>query len=96
MSDQNKLEVLRAVSDSASIGKPERFSFSALTKNLNLSKEDLDALLTELQKNRFVSQYSKKGVDGFTVVLNQKGIDAVAGRVFWLSFTIFSHFVSSA
>lgn len=82
MSDQNKLEILRVISDSASIGKPERFSFSALTKTLSLSKEDLDALLTELQKNRFVSQYSKKGVDGFTVVLNQKGLDAVADGSF--------------
>ena len=24
-----------------------------------------------------VSQYVKKGVDGFTIVLNQKGLDAV-------------------
>ena len=77
MSDQNKLAILTAICDNPTLGKPARFSFNSLTKTLNLSKEDLDTLLVELNKNRFISQYVKKGVDGFTIVLNQKGLDAV-------------------
>ena len=77
MSDQNKLAILSAISSDLTPGKPARFSFNSLTKTLNLSKEELDTLLVELNKNRFISQYVKKGVDGFTIVLNQKGLDAV-------------------
>ena len=77
MSDQNKLAVLTTICNNSTPGKPARFSFNSLTKTLNLSKEDLDTLLVELNKNRFISQYVKKGVDGFTIVLNQKGLDAV-------------------
>ena len=51
-------------------------------KTLNLSKEILDNLLVQLNRDRFITQYAKKGVDGFTVVLNQKGIDAVQDESF--------------
>ena len=77
MSDQHKLAILSAISSDLAPGKPARFSFNSLTKTLNLSKEDLDTLLVELNKSRFISQYVKKGVDGFTIILNQKGLDAV-------------------
>ena len=77
MSDQNKLAILAVISSNPTLGKPARFSFNSLTKTLNLSKEDVDTLLVELNKNRFITQYAKKGVDGFTIVLSQKAIDAV-------------------
>ena len=77
MSDQNKLAILAAISTDPIPGKLARFSFNSLTKTLNLSKEDLDILLVDLNRNRFITQYAKKGVDGFTLVLNQKGLDAV-------------------
>jgi len=77
MSDQNKLAILKAISTGATIGKPERLSFNSLGKTLNLRKQELDDLLSELNKGRFISQYAKKGVDSFTVTINQKGLDAV-------------------
>jgi len=49
---------------------------------MNLPKDELDTLLIELGRNRFISQYVKKGVDGFTVVLNQKGLDAIQDESF--------------
>ena len=76
MSDENRLEILTILYSNPTLGKPTRFSFNSLTKTLNLSKEDVDTLLVELNRNRFISQYVKKGVDGFTLVLNQKGLDA--------------------
>ena len=82
MSDQNKLEILRVISKTATLGNPERFSFNSLTKTLNLSKEDLDTLLTELKRNRFITEYKQKGVDGFIVTLAQKGLDAVEDESF--------------
>lgn len=82
MSDQHKLEILRVISASATPAKPERFSFNSLTKSLNLSKDQLDMLLLDLYKSRFITQYVKKGVDGFTVVINQKGLDAVQDESF--------------
>lgn len=82
MSDQNKLAILRAISSDATVGVPARFGFNSLGKNLGLSKQQLDTLLTELNKERFISQYAKKGVDGFTVVINQKGLDAVQDESF--------------
>ena len=82
MSDQHKLEILRVISTSATPGKPERFSFNSLTKSLNLSKDQLDILLLDLYKSRFITQYVKKGVDGFTVVISKKGLDAVQDESF--------------
>jgi DNA-binding Lrp family transcriptional regulator len=82
MSDQNKLAILRALSSNATLGKPARFTFNSLTKSLNLSKEDLDTLLVELERNRFITHYNQKGVDGFTVILNQKALDAAQDESF--------------
>lgn len=82
MSDQHKLAILVFISSDATPGTPVRLSFNALSKNLNLSKEELDGFLAELNKERFISQYAKKGVDGFTVVLNQKGLDAAQDESF--------------
>jgi hypothetical protein len=82
MSDQNKLAILNSISSNATPGTPTRLSFNVLGKTLNLSKEELNVLLTELNKQRFISQYAKKGVDGFTVILNQKGLDAIQDESF--------------
>jgi len=82
MSDQNKLAILNAISAQATAGTPARLSFNSLGKTVNLSKPELDALLTELNKGRFITQYSKKGVDSFTLILNQKGLDAVQDESF--------------
>ncbi len=77
MSDQHKLAILIAISDGATAGKPERYSFNALGKTVGLAKQVMDELLVQLNKDKFISQYAKKGVDSFTVVVNQKGFDAV-------------------
>lgn len=82
MSDQHKLELLRFIAGDATIGEPVRLSFTSVSKTTTIDKKEADQFLTELAKDRFVSQYSKKGVDGFTVVLNQKGKDAVDDESF--------------
>lgn len=63
-------------------GIPARFSFNSLKKILSVTRQELDTLLSELNKQRFISQYAKKGVDSFTVVINQKGLDAVLDESF--------------
>ena len=82
MSDQNKMAILKALGINAILDKPTRFSFNSLTKSLNLTKEDLDTLLLELARNRFITQYVQKGVDGFTIIINQKGLDAIQDESF--------------
>lgn len=82
MSDQHKLAILNAISSQATVGTPARLSFNSLGKTVNLPKAELDQLLTELNKGRFISQYSKKGVDGFTLILNQKALDAIQDESF--------------
>ena len=82
MSDQNKLAILNFLDANVTPGVPTRLSFNSMGKTLNLSKEILDTLLVQLNRDRFITQYAKKGVDGFTVVLNQKGIDAVQDESF--------------
>jgi hypothetical protein len=82
MSDQHKLAILSSISSQATPGTPARLSFNSLGKTVHLSKTELDTLLTQLNRDRFISQYVKKGVDGFTVVLNQKGVDAVQDESF--------------
>ena len=77
MSNQHKLAILNSISIGATAGIPVRFSFNSLGKNLHLAKHELEALLLELNKQRFISQYAKKGVDSFTAVINQKGLDAI-------------------
>ena len=37
----------------------------------------MDLFLTELNKGKYVTQYAKKGVDSFTLMVTQKGLDAV-------------------
>ena len=81
MSD-HKLAVLIAIGAEATTGTPIRLKFDSLSKMQNLSKAELEALLTELNRERFISQYTKKGVDGFTFVLNQKGLDAAQDESF--------------
>ena len=82
MSDQDKLALLDFLSKNAELGQPTRLSFNSLSKSLGLSKPVLDQLLTELNRGRFIGQYSKKGVDGFTLVMNQKGLDAAQDESF--------------
>ena len=82
MSDQNKLAILNYLSSNVTPGVPTRLSFNSITKTLNLSKETLDNLMIQLNRDRFIAQYAKKGVDGFTVILNQKGMDAVQDESF--------------
>lgn len=83
MSDQHKLAILNSISVGATAGIPVRFSFNSLGKSLSLTKQEIDTLLVELNKQRFISQYAKKGVDSFTVVINQKGLDAVLDKSFF-------------
>jgi hypothetical protein len=82
MSDQNKLAILNYISKDATVGEPARLGFNSLEKATGISKKESDGLLIELNKERFVSQYAKKGVDGFTVVINQKGMDAIQDESF--------------
>jgi len=82
MSDQHKLAILNSISTGATAGIPVRFSFNSLGKSLSLSKQELDILLFELNKQRFISQYAKKGVDSFTAAINQKGLDALLDNSF--------------
>lgn len=77
MDDQSKLEILTAISEGAVPGKAERFSFNTLGKKLGLRKDQIDDLLSELNKAKYVAQYAKKGVDSFTVEIKQKGLDAI-------------------
>ena len=77
MSDRQKLAILSSISSEVTPGTPARFSYNALGKSLQLSKQQMDVLLTELNKERYVAQYTKKGVDSFIVVLNLKGVDAI-------------------
>jgi len=82
MSDQHKLAILTFITSNATPGIPARLGFNSLGKSVGLSKHELDTLLIELNRQRFISQYSKKGVDGFTVVINQKGLDAIQDESF--------------
>lgn len=77
MSDDNKLEILKFISSNATPGIPARLKFDSIGRVLNLTKQELDTLLVELNKERLISQYAKKGVDSFTVIINQKGLDAI-------------------
>jgi hypothetical protein len=77
MSDQHKIAILRILQEDAVEGKAVRYSFTSLSKNTGLTKEEMDVYLTELWKARFVAQYAKKGVDSFTVEIKPAGLDAV-------------------
>lgn len=82
MNDTDKIKLLEAISAGATPGTPQRLSFNTLGKELQLTKAELDLMLTALNKQRYIGQYAKKGVDGFTVVINQQGLDAVEDQQF--------------
>ena len=77
MSDQQKISLLTSLSADSTPGIASRFSFNSLEKALHLSKTQMDLFLTELNKVKYVTQYAKKGVDSFTLMVTQKGLDAV-------------------
>ncbi|MBK8300381.1 MAG: hypothetical protein IPK90_08015 [Chitinophagaceae bacterium] len=77
MSDQHKIEILKVLSEDAMAGQAVRYSFNTLSKNIGLTKNEIDSCLAELSKARFVAQYAKKGVDSFTVEIKPAGLDAV-------------------
>lgn len=77
MADQDKLAILTFITSNATPGIPARLSFNTLGKAAGVSKQQLDILLIELNKERFINQYAKKGVDGFTLLITQKALDAV-------------------
>ena len=82
MSGLHKLQILRAFSDNAEVGKPATFSFNVLAKTTDLSKEQLDILLIELERDRFITEYLVEGTDRFKIILHQKGLDAVQDESF--------------
>jgi hypothetical protein len=82
MSDNHKMEILRLIGEDHAPGKVQRFSFNTISKKLQLTKDELENLLIELNKDKFVAQYAKKGVDSFTVELKQKGLDAIEDESF--------------
>jgi septum formation topological specificity factor MinE len=57
MSDQHKLEILRVISKNAEIDKPAIFNFNALAQTTDISREQLDILLIELERDRFITEY---------------------------------------
>ena len=77
MSDESKLEILRIIAEDPTPGKVQRFSYNTFGKNLQLTKDKLEGLLMELNKDRFVARYARKGVDSFMVEIKQKGLNAV-------------------
>jgi DNA-binding IclR family transcriptional regulator len=82
MPDMYKLEILRLIGEDPTPGKIQRFSFNTISKKLQLTKDKLETFLTELNKDRFIAQYAKKGVDSFTVEIRQKGLDAIQDESF--------------
>jgi DNA-binding IclR family transcriptional regulator len=82
MSDLHKLQILRVISNNAEADKPATFSFNALAKTTDLSREQLDILLIELERDRFITEYAVEGRDNFKIVLHQKGLDAVQDESF--------------
>ena len=82
MSDTYKLDILRIIGEDTTPGKIQRFSFNTIGKKLQLSKDKLEILLTELSKDRFIANYAKKGVDSFTAEIRQKGLDAIQDESF--------------
>jgi CTP-dependent riboflavin kinase len=82
MSDRHKLSILSVINANGASGTPARFSFNSLAKTLNLTKQELDTFLGDLNKQRYISQYTKKGVDGFVVAITQKGLDAIMDQAF--------------
>ena len=82
MPDQNKITLLRLISADVTPGNPTRLSFNTLAKQSDLSKSEMETVLTQLNKERFISQYAKKGVDSFTFMLTDKGVDAIQDESF--------------
>ena len=82
MSDLHKLEILRAISNDAEVGKPATFSFNVLAKTTDLSKAQLNILLIELKRDLFITEYVVEGKDSFKITLHQKGLDAVRDESF--------------
>lgn len=82
MSEQHKLEILRAISKDAEVGKSTVISFNALARATNLTKDQLDKLLGELERDRFITEFIVESSDSYRIILHHKGLDALQDESF--------------
>ena len=50
-------------------GKLVSYSFSAMSRDLAIPREELDSILNNLEKNRDIDQWIMKGHDEFSITL---------------------------
>ena len=62
------------------MGKAAIFSFSALAKSTNLSKEELDKALRELEADRFITEFVLESDDDFLLILHPRAVQALTGE----------------
>ena len=75
MPDKNKLAVLQELCKYAAVDNSMQTSFSLLSNNLKLSKNQLDTVLIELENERYLTQFVIENNDSFMVKLHQKAFD---------------------
>jgi CTP-dependent riboflavin kinase len=73
----NRKVVLKEISKAAKLEQRVSFSFNRLSKNLELTKDDLDFILNSLERDHYITQYVIGEDDDFIIVLHQKGLDAL-------------------
>lgn len=71
----SKIAVLKAIASQSVVNIPANFSFLALAKASNLSREQLDQVLIELERERYITEFVLGGNDNFKVTLRQSGFD---------------------
>jgi hypothetical protein len=71
----SKIAVLKAIASQAVVNIPTNFSFLALAKVSNLSREQLDQVLIELERERYITEFVLGGNDNFKITLHERGFD---------------------
>jgi hypothetical protein len=72
MIDNNKVAVLQELCRNGAAECTMRISFAALRDNLKLTKNKLDAILSELENERYLTQYVVQNNDSFMIKLHHK------------------------
>jgi hypothetical protein len=77
MTEQPKTKLLRIICGQMEVGKTTVFSFSQLAEQINLDKDQVDGLLDELEKERFITQFVIQGSDNFKLIAHEKAYTAL-------------------
>lgn len=80
MSDNNEFKVLEFLNQNFYLDLSTKIPFSTLRSAVNVTNEELDKILNDFEKKRYIDQFTI-GHDEFILIWKQEGVNAYLALV---------------